>query len=41
MIVAVIAFIILLMILVTAHEFGHFYLARKAGVTVHEFAVGM
>jgi regulator of sigma E protease len=29
------------MILVTAHEFGHFYLARKAGVTVHEFAVGM
>ncbi len=41
MVIAVIAFIILLMILVTLHEFGHFYLARKAGVTVHEFAVWM
>jgi regulator of sigma E protease len=41
MVVAIIAFIILLLFLVTIHEFGHFFLARKAGVTVHEFAVGM
>ena len=41
MIVAIIAFIILLLFLVTIHEFGHFILARKAGVTIHEFAVGM
>lgn len=41
MVVAIIAFIILLLFLVTIHELGHFILARKAGVTVHEFAVGM
>lgn len=41
MIVSIIAFIILLLFLVTIHEFGHFILARKAGVTVHEFAVWM
>lgn len=41
MVVAIIAFIILLLFLVTIHEFGHFILARKAGVTVHEFSVGM
>lgn len=41
MVVAIIAFIILLLFLVTIHEFGHFFLARKAGITVHEFAVWM
>ena len=41
MIVSIVAFIILLLFLVTIHEFGHFILARKAGVTVHEFAVWM
>jgi regulator of sigma E protease len=41
MIVSIIAFIILLLFLVTIHEFGHFILARKAGVKIHEFAVGM
>jgi regulator of sigma E protease len=41
MVVSIIAFIILLLFLVTIHEFGHFILARKSGVTVHEFAVWM
>lgn len=41
MAVAIIAFIILLVVLVVIHEFGHFIAARKSGVTVHEFAVGM
>jgi regulator of sigma E protease len=41
MAVAIIAFIIVLLFLVTIHEFGHFILARHAGVKVHEFAIGM
>ena len=41
MVVAIIAFIILLVVLVVIHEFGHFIAARRAGVNVHEFAVGM
>ena len=28
-------------VIVLIHEFGHFILAKKIGVTVHEFAVGM
>lgn len=39
--IAIIAFIILLIVLVVIHEFGHFITARRSGVTVHEFAVGM
>ncbi len=33
--------ILVLGLLVTAHEFGHFISAKKCGVTVHEFAIGM
>ena len=29
------------MLLVTAHEFGHFIMARKSGVKVNEFGIGM
>jgi regulator of sigma E protease len=29
------------MFLVTAHEFGHFIMARKAGIVVQEFGIGM
>ena len=29
-----------LVVLIVAHEFGHFVLARRAGVTVHEFGIG-
>lgn len=32
--------ILILMLLVVAHEFGHFIMARKNGVTVKEFGVG-
>ena len=33
--------IILLGALVVAHEFGHFIVAKKSGIWVQEFAVGM
>ena len=39
--IAIVAFIILLVFLVVIHEFGHFIAARKSGVRVDEFAVGM
>ena len=32
--------IIVLMILITGHEFGHFIMARRNGVTVKEFGIG-
>ncbi|MEQ9810623.1 RIP metalloprotease RseP [Streptococcus jiangjianxini] len=35
------AFIIIFGILVVVHEFGHFYFAKKSGILVREFAVGM
>ena len=41
MAIAIIAFIILLVALVVIHEFGHFIAARKSGVNVLEFSVGM
>lgn len=34
-------FIIIFGILVVVHEFGHFYFAKKSGILVREFAVGM
>lgn len=34
-------FFIVLGVLITIHEFGHFYFAKKAGVLCHEFAIGM
>lgn len=34
------AFIIALGILVTIHEFGHFWVARRCGVKVHRFSIG-
>lgn len=33
--------LIILMLLVTAHEFGHFIMARRSGVKVNEFGIGM
>lgn len=32
--------ILMFFVLVTVHEWGHFYFARRAGVFVHEFAIG-
>lgn len=36
----ILAFIVVLVILVLAHELGHFVVAKLAGITVQEFAVG-
>lgn len=30
----------MLVVLIVVHEFGHFVMARRAGVTVHEFGIG-
>ena len=37
----VLAFIFVFGLIVLVHEFGHFYFAKKAGVLVREFAIGM
>jgi regulator of sigma E protease len=37
----VLTFVIMLSILVVLHEFGHFIVARRTGVKVNEFAIGM
>ena len=37
----VIAFIFVFGLIVLIHEFGHFYFAKKAGILVREFAIGM
>ena len=40
MMVAIFWFILILFILVLAHEFGHFWTARKMGMGVEEFGIG-
>ncbi|EHJ56329.1 RIP metalloprotease RseP [Streptococcus urinalis FB127-CNA-2] len=37
----ILTFIIIFGILVVVHEFGHFYFAKKSGILVREFAIGM
>ena len=37
----IIVFLIIFSIIVVIHEFGHFYFAKKAGIKVREFALGM
>ena len=37
----IITFIIIFGILVIVHEFGHFYFAKKSGILVREFSIGM
>lgn len=34
------AFIVALGVLITVHEFGHFWVARRSGVTVERFSIG-
>lgn len=34
------AFIVALGVLITVHEFGHFWVARRCGVTVERFSIG-
>lgn len=37
----VIVFLILFTVLVVIHEFGHYFFAKKSGILVREFAIGM
>ncbi|MDR2834019.1 MAG: RIP metalloprotease RseP [Streptococcaceae bacterium] len=37
----IITFILVFAVIVIVHEFGHFYFAKKSGVLVREFAIGM
>ena len=37
----ILTFIIIFGIIVVVHEFGHFYFAKKSGILVREFAIGM
>lgn len=40
MLISAIAFIIVFSLVVLVHEFGHFIVARRAGVKVYEFSIG-
>lgn len=37
----ILVFIIIFSVIVIVHEFGHFYFARKSGILVREFSIGM
>lgn len=41
MIITIIAFIIIFGILVLVHEYGHYFFAKRAGILVREFSIGM
>lgn len=41
MVITIIAFVLIFSIVVIAHEFGHFLLAKKNGIKVLEFSIGM
>jgi regulator of sigma E protease len=40
MFLSVVAFIVAIGVLVTVHEFGHFWVARRLGVKVLRFSIG-
>lgn len=37
----IIAALLVFGFIIAFHEFGHFYFAKRAGVTIHEFSIGM
>lgn len=37
----ILVFLLIFSLIVVIHEFGHFYFAKKAGIKVREFAIGM
>ena len=41
LIITILAFIFILGVTVTVHEFGHFIFAKRAGIYVYEFSIGM
>ena len=38
---SIIAFVLIIGVIITIHELGHFFFARKAGILCHEFSFGM
>ena len=40
-IVAIIAFVLIIGVIILIHEGGHFFFAKKAGILCHEFSIGM
>lgn len=41
MLTTIVSFVVVISILIFVHEFGHFIVAKKTGVLVEEFAIGM
>lgn len=41
MITSILVFILVLSILILVHEFGHFMAARRMGIWVREFGIGL
>lgn len=41
MLITIITFIIVFGVLVLVHEFGHYFFAKRAGILVREFSIGM
>ena len=39
--ITIICFVLILSVVVSIHEFGHFLFAKKAGIYVYEFSIGM
>lgn len=40
-VISIICAILIFCVIVVVHEFGHFIVARKCGIDVKEFAIGM
>ena len=38
---SIIAFVIIIGLIITIHEAGHFFLSKRAGILCHEFSIGM
>ena len=38
---AIITFLLIFCVIVVFHEFGHFFFAKRSGILVREFAIGM
>ena len=41
MIGTIVTFIFVFGLIILVHEFGHFYFAKRGGILVREFAIGM
>lgn len=40
-VISIISAVLIFCVIVVVHEFGHFIVARKCGIDVQEFAIGM